>query len=138
MDDEPHIKILVGRDVKSRVYCAIPVPQKGDDAEEYAVRSCLRFLDFLGYSKILLKTDQEPALGAVMKKLCVHRGAETQTMRESSAVGDSKQNGFIERAIQQIEGQIRTLRDALETNMGDLSERMTPLCHGCACTQPSC
>ena len=68
VDDEPHIKILVGRDVKYRVYCAIPVPQKGDDADEYAVRSCLRFLYFLGYNKIMLKTDQEPALGAVMRK----------------------------------------------------------------------
>ena len=68
VDDEPHIKILVGRDVKYRVYCAIPVPQKGDDADEYAVRSCLRFLDFLRYNNIMLKTDQEPALGAVMRK----------------------------------------------------------------------
>lgn len=108
----------MGRDAKSRVYCAIPVPQKGVDSDEYAVKSCLCFLDFLGYIKMMLKTNQEPALGAVMKKLCVRRGSDTQTMRENSAVRNSKQNDFIERAIQQVEGQIHTLRDALQENIG--------------------
>ena len=117
-DAEPHIKVLVGRDSHARVYWSCPVPQKGLDNEEYAVRQTLRFLDFLGYNNLVLKSDQEPALGAVLKKVRVHRGMDTQNMIEHSAVGDSKQNGFIERAIQQVEGQIRTLRDALESNLG--------------------
>ena len=116
----------MGRDAKSRVYCAIPVPQKGDDADEYAVRPCLRFLDFLGYNKIMLKTDQEPALGAVMRKLCVHRGSDTQTMRENSAIGDSKQNGFIERAIQMLEGKYALFGVLAKRILGRNSERMTP------------
>ena len=39
-------------------------------------------------------------------------------MAELSPVGDSKSNGFIERTIQSVEGQIRTLRSATESRMG--------------------
>ena len=47
-----------------------------------------------------------------------HRGEETQIMIEHSPVGDSKSNGFIERTIQSIEGQIRTLRSATQSRIG--------------------
>ena len=38
--------ILAGRDDRSRCNASIAVPQKGVDAEEYATRRCLRFLEF--------------------------------------------------------------------------------------------
>ena len=47
-----------------------------------------------------------------------HRGEQTQTMIEHSPVGDSKSNGFIERTIQSVEGQIRTLRSATQSRIG--------------------
>ena len=39
-------------------------------------------------------------------------------MDEHSPVGDSKSNGFIEKGIQSIEGQVRTLKLALESKLG--------------------
>ena len=39
-------------------------------------------------------------------------------MIEHSPVGDSKSNGFIERTIQSVEGQIRTLRSATQSRIG--------------------
>ena len=93
------------RDDRSRCYASIAVPQKGVDPEEYATRRCLRFLEFLGYQKLLLKTDQESALKNVMASVKAHRGADTQNMEESSPAHDSTSNGFIERAIQTLEGQ---------------------------------
>ena len=59
VDDEQserdgQVKILVGRDRKSRCYVAIAVPSKGVDESEYATRRVLRFLDFLGCAKIIL------------------------------------------------------------------------------------
>ena len=53
---EGQIKILVGRDRKSKCYVAIAVPSKGLDEAEYATRRVLRFLDFLGYEKVILKS----------------------------------------------------------------------------------
>ena len=112
------VKILVGRDKKSKVYSSIAVPQKGVDPEEWVTRRGLKFLEFLGYDKVILRTDQEVALGKVMRSLKLHRGEGTQVMTEESPVGDSKSNGFIEHAIQRVEGQVRTFKLALENRLG--------------------
>lgn len=61
------VKILVGRGRKCRVYNVVPVPQEGDDETEYATRKVLRFLEFLEYESEVLKSDQEIALGKVLK-----------------------------------------------------------------------
>lgn len=116
--DVDNIKILVGRGRKSRCYAVIPVPQKGVDHNGYAVRRGLRFRDFLGYNSVLLKTDQESALAQIFASMNGYRGSETQTMTETSAAHDSKGNGFVERAIQVVEGQIRTPKTALEYRLG--------------------
>ena len=42
--DETKAKILVIKDVKSRVCAAVPVPRKGVDNEEWSVKETLRFL----------------------------------------------------------------------------------------------
>ena len=112
--DDGVMKILVSHDSKSKSCAAIPVPQKGIDSDEWAVREALKFLDYLGYQKLIIKSDQERALGAVLKRVRVYRGANTQNMTENSPVGSSQSNGMVERRIQSIEGQVRTLRCAFE------------------------
>lgn len=59
------LKILVCRDRRSRCYAAIAIPVKGVGEDEYTTRRVLRFLVFLGYEKIILKSDQE--LGTVLR-----------------------------------------------------------------------
>ena len=112
-------KILVCRDRNSRCYNAFSVPHKGVDSDEYAVRRSLKFLEFLGYESLILKTDQESALSKVIAGIKAHRGKNTQTMAEQSPAYDSKSNGFIERAIQSLEGQVRTMKLALEKRIGE-------------------
>ena len=63
---------------------------------------------------MVLKSNQEVALGKVLRNAKIHRGDNTQTMLEQSPVADSRSNGFIERAIQTVEGQIRTMKSALD------------------------
>ena len=117
-DESTQVKILCGRDRRSRMYASIPVPQKGVDSDEYSTRRVLRFLEFLGYRDLVLKSDQEAALGKVLRHAKAHRGEGTQTMTEESPVKDSQSNGFIERPIQTIERQVRTLELALENCIG--------------------
>ena len=62
---------------------------------------------------MVLNSDQEVALSNVLRNARIHRGDNTQTMLEQSPVADSRSNGFIERAIQTVEGQIRTMKSAL-------------------------
>ena len=83
-----------------------------------SLKETLRFLEFLGYANLVMKSDQEAALKAIMAKVRSHRGDQTQTMHEMSPVGNSIAKGFVERSIQTIQGQIRTLRSALESRLG--------------------
>ena len=76
-EERTQVKILVARDMNSKVYASILVPQKGADNEGYAVRRVLRFLDALGYEKLVPKSDQERALGSVLKNVMVPRGEHT-------------------------------------------------------------
>ena len=92
--------------------------KKGDDESEWATRRALRFLDVLRYEKVPLKSDQEAALGKVLKSATIHRGEHTQTMLEQSPFADSRSNGFVERAIQTVEGQIRAMKSALDRRLG--------------------
>ena len=81
-DDAIKTTVLAGRDAKSRVCCAIPVPQKGIDMMEWLLRESLRFLDVLGYASVVIKSDQEMSLGSLIGKMKTHRGEQTQTMIE--------------------------------------------------------
>ena len=44
-------------------------PTEGIDLEDWSVRESLKFLELLGYQKVIIKTDQEEALNAVIRKL---------------------------------------------------------------------
>ena len=86
---------------------------------------------------MVLKSDQEPSIMVVLNSLAKRRSATSKlevregsgvksvcpsssgrSIHEASPVGSSGSNGVIERAIQGIEGQVRTLKLALETRIG--------------------
>ena len=53
------LKIMVMKDEKSKYLFAIPVPVKGTGEDEWAVKRMIQALEFLGYSELLMKSDQE-------------------------------------------------------------------------------
>ena len=135
MDSEDsQAKILVIKDTMSKYTFCVPVPKKGRDENEWAVSRVIQALEFLGYSKMILKCDQESSLKAVIEAVKSFRGSSvesgtfernsdgpilegTQMMSENSPVKDSRSNGAIERCIQSCEGHIRTLVDALQERL---------------------
>ena len=94
------------------------MPQKGMDPEEYSTRQLLRVLEYMGYAEVILKCDQESALSKVIASAQQHRGQDTQTMKENSAVGDGRGNGMLEKANRDVEAQIRTMAAALGEKTG--------------------
>lgn len=60
------VTTMVAKDRRSKCVFPVPVPQKGVDPEEYSTRQLLRVLDYLGYSEVILKCDQESALGKAL------------------------------------------------------------------------
>ena len=55
-------KILVARDSKSKSVFAHVVPRKGVDGKGFAVQSLVDDVRWLGYTKVVLKSDNEPAI----------------------------------------------------------------------------
>ncbi len=84
------------------------VPEKG--VEGYAVQAAGREIDLAGLRRVVIKSDQEPALKDLLRTVKAERPEEIELQPEESPVGESKSNGEIERAIQTIRGQVRALK----------------------------
>ena len=113
-DEQIGMPILVAKDRKTNWTMAGVVPSKGKCA--HAVRRMEGMLDILGYRKYILKSDQEPAIMELKEQVRMSR--EEEVIMEESLVEDSRSNGLIERAIQGVQDQIRTLKSALESRLG--------------------
>ena len=69
---------------------------------------------------VTMKTDNEPALVSVAENVGRLRAAKggVGMVVEHSPVHSSKSNGIVERAVQSVQGVVRTLRSAVEEKWG--------------------
>ena len=113
--DDDCMTVLVMQESQHRSVWAYPVEKKGA-TEEWLSAQILDDLETVGLQgeKIVLKSDQEPAIVDVARDISRARQGAFGTAMETSAVGESDSNATVERAIQDVEGQARTLRAALE------------------------
>ena len=103
---------------------------------EFPARRVLAFLKeiALGSAGIVMKSDQENSIVDLLNVISKRRAAASKmegvtlgsavppvarTIHEQSPVADSQSNGFIERAIQDIEGQVRTIKSDFEPRAGE-------------------
>ena len=107
--------VLVMQESECRSVWAYQVEHKGA-SEEWVINQITEDLETVGLKndRIILKSDQESSATEVAKAIAKCRVTDFGSAVETSAVGDSDSNGTIERAIQDVEGQVRTLRSALE------------------------
>lgn len=98
--------------------------QKGLDDQEWSVRRLIQCLEFPGYMRFSIKSDKESAVHSVVDKAIVYLGRIVEGWRpeqlnvENSPVEDSQSNATIERGIQFIQGQVRTVVSALQSRIG--------------------
>ena len=107
--------LLIVRERATRMTCSMQVPRKGSTGL-YASKRVVAFIREVGYEDcaIIMKTDGEAALKAVVDEVAKMRG-HAKTVREEAPKGASQSNGIIERAVQSVVGQLRVMKDALET-----------------------
>ena len=122
--EEKGVPILVIKDIKQNntgtgMIFAQVVPQKG--VQPFAVKTLAGAVAQLGHQELIMKSDGEPAIIA-LKEAAKNERSE-RIVIESSPVKEFKPNGAIEAAVQQVQGQFRTMKDALETSIG---ARLTP------------
>ena len=112
------VTILVGRERTTGMTIATVVPAKGSSGQ-FAVLKSLDFVRLCGAEEtdIVVKSDQEPAIAIFIKDLVQARRG-VATVVEESPVASSQSNGVVERAIQGVEGLIRTLKCACEARWG--------------------
>ena len=106
--------ILAMKDRSTGDIASHVVPTKGD--HWFAIKMVRAEIGYLGHKRVTLKSDQESAM--LTLKEAVKRESPEDVSLEESPVGESQSNGMVERAIQEIQGQVRTLRDAWESRYG--------------------
>ncbi len=106
-EEETGMPTIVGRCRRSKWIFAEVVPHKGMDP--YAVKRVAQSLKQLGYPKVDLKTDQEPAIlkliEAVGRELRSEHGMVI--ISEESPVGEHQSNGEVENRVKRIQGMVR-------------------------------
>ena len=108
--------MLVVKDTKYKAYFAYCVPRKGA-ADDWIVTEVVKDIERLGNRDIILKSDGENAIRELQEK--VRRRRADATVLENPPVGDSQANGFIENANGIIKTQVREMKDALDTRLGE-------------------
>ena len=88
--------------------------------EEWVLHQIIEDMETVGLrnERVVLKSDQEPAITEVMREIVRLRQSDFRTGIDNSAVGESNTNATVERAIQDVEGQCCTLRSDLEGKLG--------------------
>ena len=118
-DTEIVLKILVAKDSATKSIFAHVVPTKGTGEDRYAVE-CLRGdILWLGHTRVLLQSDREPAIKALLQDVLKGvRVSVEQASEKAPAPYDKQANGSVENAVKQIQGQLRTLKSCLEARIG--------------------
>ena len=109
-DHERNLPIVAMKDSNSKVVFSNAVPCKGTE-HPYPVKQARFNIKQLGYKKIILKSDQEPAIIDLCNK--IKESVDVEIIPENSPVGESQSNGMVERGIQEVGSITRVLKDSL-------------------------
>ena len=124
------IPTMVARDHKTCYTHAFTCPGKSTKEEEYSeqiVIKCKHFVEQLGYKRVAMKSDQETAMRALQQR--VQKSVNCEMVLTNSKRYDSKSNGKIEKAIQEVEGHVRTLKLHTESRIGKTIPPDHPVIH---------
>ena len=93
--------VMIDRDTS--VIFAHIVPHKGALMHWFPFSAVNRDMDFTGYKRIVMKSDQESAITDLLKKYKESQD-KVEVMIEHSPIGDSQANGDSERAVKSAQG----------------------------------
>ena len=118
-DDPDALKVLVVKDTKSKVVFALAVPQKNIDDKRFAVGCIIEVVLWLGYAKVLVKSDNEPSMVKLLKEsLATLKIEGFDASEEHPPPYDSQSNGAIEAAVKQVRSRMKMLKLCLERRIG--------------------
>ena len=107
--------VLIMFDRGSKSHTAIHLQSKGI-GHPYSAEAVARAITKHGYRRVVLKSDQEPSLIALLaaaKELCT-----CEVLLEHSPKGEPQANGEAEKPVQSVMGLSRTLKEHITTATG--------------------
>eukprot|EP00971_Amphidinium_carterae_P141731 2807558-Amphidinium_carterae.2 len=114
-NSESSVTMLIGVDSRTKMLLACSLPQKG--VEQHACDQLCNFLKRLGHSRLILKSDGEPAIKALKAAALAALGGAMELILEESPRGDHRANGLAENAVRQVKDLTRTLILAVEAHL---------------------
>ena len=93
---------------------AVSVKGGGDP---HAARLLAKWIDGLGCQEVTVRTDGEPSICELIRRVRELRAERTTTVEEISPPGDSAGNGIAERAILTVGSLVRTTKAVVEENV---------------------
>ena len=114
-EKEGQTPIIVLKDTHSKTIYAHACPCKG--AHEAVVTRLVGDLDAMGYKRVLVRTDGEPAILDLWAK--VKERWSGDIVKVEAATGDHDANGEAEQAVQKVEDEVRTWLDATNDAIKD-------------------
>lgn len=116
--------MIIGRDDWTKLTFAIPVMCKGcGDAN--VIDRVTKAMDETGQTRMILKGDGEPALAQVQEAIEEKRSHETVV--QNPPAYDPQSNGAAERTVQEVKGQIRSMKLGLEARIGKAAHQGVPI-----------
>lgn len=97
-------KIVAGKYSKSATTFAHVTPGKGLKHGNYNVECVTSDLKRLGYKRVILKSDKEPAI--VKQVMQIAKIAGIEVLAEFAHTGDPQSNGMAERTVGQVKGEV--------------------------------
>ena len=119
--DAEGAKILVVREIVSKCVFAHVVKSKGVGEDRYAVDCLVRDVEWMGHTKVMLRSDNERAIVALLKETLKSLRIDTsieQVSEEHPPEYDPQANGAIESTVGAFKGLLRTMVLALENRIG--------------------
>ena len=129
------MKCIAVRCYESKAVFAHNVPVKGRDEDNYVAGLIATDVEFMGHTKLILKTDNEPALLALATAALLNIRIDAQkdespvrsVSMEHSAEHESQSNGGTECGIRAVRGVFRTIKLCLEERIGQKIPPTHPL-----------
>ncbi len=115
------MKCVLIRCWDSKIIFAHVVPCKGADEEKFVANLICADIEWLGYTKLILKADNETSIKALVKQVAgilkekCHNLENLQ--KENPPAYDSQANGGTEVGIRIVRGMFRTLKLCLEARI---------------------
>ena len=131
-DPTKSLTVLVMKEATTHMVWAYPVDKKGAADEDWLTTRIVANLNTAGLQqcKIAFKGDQDNSITDVQNQVTRKRAEEgPSTALANSPVGDSDNNGRVEKAIQEVGGVAWTFRSAIEESPAEVGAGPRLACH---------